>query len=583
MEVVRIGKERLGEASDVLARAFHDDPAWVWLLPDEARRTRLLPWLFRVGFDVTAADVYVNAGSRCWARRGGCRRAAPRCASRRRCARSSRRRSGSARPPGRSSPTAARSSSSAPRSRAARTGTSPGSASTRGRSARASARRCSGPAWRPRLQRGLPTVLLTNNEANLPFYESQQFAVVRQGRTPEDGPKAWAMVRTTVTPSLPKRFPDRDEIAAVHAEADALETGAEGEETRRLAGPRARAARHGQARVPRPRRPQRPHPAALPGRAHRARSTCTSATSSARSASPTKSRRGEPSLIVDELVLLSRIRAPLPDTFHGLTDVEQRYRRRHLDLLMNEERSRGLHPPRADRLRGPAVPRRRRLHRGGDADPAASLRRGVRRAVRDASQRARPGSLSADRDRALSEAADRRRAREGLRDRQGLPQRGRHVQEQPRVHDARVVRGVRRLPGHDEPDREPDRVRGARDARHDEDDVQGARGRSEGAVEAHPPDRRARRARPLDARLRRPQAATRVARHRRLARQDVVAARRQGGHRLHRAAPDRSRRSSTTIRSSSRRSPASPTTIRRSSSASSTTSAGWSSEMRSPS
>ena len=35
--------------------------------------------------------------------------------------------------------------------------------------------------------------------------------------------------------------------------------------------------------------------------------------------------------------MLSRIRAPLPDTFHGLTDVEQRYRRRYLDLLMNEE------------------------------------------------------------------------------------------------------------------------------------------------------------------------------------------------------------------------------------------------------
>jgi lysyl-tRNA synthetase class 2 len=52
---------------------------------------------------------------------------------------------------------------------------------------------------------------------------------------------------------------------------------------------------------------------------------------------PAKSRRGEPSLIVDELVLLSRIRSPLPDTFHGLTDVEQRYRKRYLDLLMNEE------------------------------------------------------------------------------------------------------------------------------------------------------------------------------------------------------------------------------------------------------
>ena len=52
---------------------------------------------------------------------------------------------------------------------------------------------------------------------------------------------------------------------------------------------------------------------------------------------PTKSRRGEPSLIVDELVLLSRNRSPLPDTHHGLTDIEQRYRRRYLDLLMNEE------------------------------------------------------------------------------------------------------------------------------------------------------------------------------------------------------------------------------------------------------
>src|SRR5207244_60515 len=52
---------------------------------------------------------------------------------------------------------------------------------------------------------------------------------------------------------------------------------------------------------------------------------------------PTKSRRGEPSLIVDELVLLSPNRSPLPDTFHGLTDIEQRYRKRYLDLLMNEE------------------------------------------------------------------------------------------------------------------------------------------------------------------------------------------------------------------------------------------------------
>ena len=36
-------------------------------------------------------------------------------------------------------------------------------------------------------------------------------------------------------------------------------------------------------------------------------------------------------------ILLAKIRAPLPDTFHGLTDVEARYRRRYLDLLMNQD------------------------------------------------------------------------------------------------------------------------------------------------------------------------------------------------------------------------------------------------------
>jgi lysyl-tRNA synthetase class 2 len=52
---------------------------------------------------------------------------------------------------------------------------------------------------------------------------------------------------------------------------------------------------------------------------------------------PAKSRRGEPSLRVDTIELLAKNRAPLPDTFHGLTDVEVRYRKRYLDLLISEE------------------------------------------------------------------------------------------------------------------------------------------------------------------------------------------------------------------------------------------------------
>ena len=52
---------------------------------------------------------------------------------------------------------------------------------------------------------------------------------------------------------------------------------------------------------------------------------------------PSRSRRGEISLVVFEMAVLARNTRPLPDTFHGLTDVELRYRKRYLDLLVNEE------------------------------------------------------------------------------------------------------------------------------------------------------------------------------------------------------------------------------------------------------
>jgi lysyl-tRNA synthetase, class II len=57
---------------------------------------------------------------------------------------------------------------------------------------------------------------------------------------------------------------------------------------------------------------------------------------------PSKTRRGEPSLSVRELVLLGRNYRPLPDTFHGLTDTELRFRKRYLDLLMNEDTRRDV-------------------------------------------------------------------------------------------------------------------------------------------------------------------------------------------------------------------------------------------------
>jgi lysyl-tRNA synthetase class 2 len=134
----------------------------------------------------------------------------------------------------------------------------------------------------------------------------------------------------------PKRFPDRDEVAAVRADADPLEPGAEADSTRRVAG-RAMARREMGKLVF----------LDLVDRSGRIQVICDTARTGEIDVHlgdvvgvvgrPSRSRRGEPSLTADEIALLARNESPLPDTFHGLTDVEQRYRRRYLDLLMNEE------------------------------------------------------------------------------------------------------------------------------------------------------------------------------------------------------------------------------------------------------
>src|SRR3954447_14050674 len=136
--------------------------------------------------------------------------------------------------------------------------------------------------------------------------------------------------------SLPKRFPARDEIAAVRVEAEKLEPGGEADEKRRIAG-----------RVIARREMGKLVFLDLVDRSARIQLLCDTSRTGAVSVDlgdivgatgrPAKARRGEPSIAVDELVLLGKIRTPLPDTFHGVTDPEVRYRKRYLDLLMNDE------------------------------------------------------------------------------------------------------------------------------------------------------------------------------------------------------------------------------------------------------
>jgi lysyl-tRNA synthetase class 2 len=131
---------------------------------------------------------------------------------------------------------------------------------------------------------------------------------------------------------LPKRFPDRDKIIAVRAEAERAEPGETLEQQHRVAG-----------RVMARREMGKLTFVDLVDRSGRIQlmveqeldldlGDLVGATGR-----PGRSKRGEPSLVTSEIQLLAKNRRPLPDTFHGVTDTETRYRQRYLDLLMNED------------------------------------------------------------------------------------------------------------------------------------------------------------------------------------------------------------------------------------------------------
>ena len=131
---------------------------------------------------------------------------------------------------------------------------------------------------------------------------------------------------------LPKRFPDREAIAAVRGAAERAEPGQTLDEEHRVAG-----------RVMARRETGKLTFLDLVDRSGRIQLIAREKIDVdlgdivGVAGKPGRSKRGEPSIEATELQLLAKIRRPLPDTFHGLTDVETRYRQRYLDLLMNVE------------------------------------------------------------------------------------------------------------------------------------------------------------------------------------------------------------------------------------------------------
>jgi lysyl-tRNA synthetase class 2 len=130
---------------------------------------------------------------------------------------------------------------------------------------------------------------------------------------------------------LPKRFPGRIEVAAARAEAEKAEPGETLDQEHRVAG-----------RVMARRELGKLTFLDLVDRSGRIQLMVEQDVDLGLgdvvgvTGRPGRSRRGEPSLVTSKVELLARNRRPLPDTFHGLTDVETRYRQRYLDLLMNE-------------------------------------------------------------------------------------------------------------------------------------------------------------------------------------------------------------------------------------------------------
>jgi lysyl-tRNA synthetase class 2 len=136
--------------------------------------------------------------------------------------------------------------------------------------------------------------------------------------------------------ALPKRFSDREQIASVRADAEQVEPGEEAGEPRRVAG--RIMARRDMGKlvfldlVDRSGKIQLLVAEDRAGRVDLDLGDIVGVTGI-----PAKAKRGEPSLAVTELELLAKIKRPLPDRYHGLTDTETRYRQRYVDLLMSEE------------------------------------------------------------------------------------------------------------------------------------------------------------------------------------------------------------------------------------------------------
>ena len=101
-----------------------------------------------------------------------------------------------------------------------------------------------------------------------------------------------------------------------------------------------------------------------------------------------RTKTNELTVWVEKLTLLAKSLLPLPEKWHGLADVEMRYRQRYLDLIVNARRAGDFCAAGGDPAGVARLFRCARLHRSGNADDAFDRRRRGGASFRDAPQHA---------------------------------------------------------------------------------------------------------------------------------------------------------------------------------------------------
>ena len=130
-------------------------------------------------------------------------------------------------------------------------------------------------------------------------------------------------------------------------------------------------------------------------------------------------RTGQITIAAERFEVLAKSLRPLPAKWHGLRDIETRYRRRYVDLIV------GAEVRRVFIVRSQVIREIRHfLDLRGFLEVETPMMQPIPggAALHHPPQRARRRPLSAHRARALPQAPHRRRVREGLRDQPQLPQ-----------------------------------------------------------------------------------------------------------------------------------------------------------------